>query len=143
MTDSDTTITITSATNFPAAGTIKIDDEIITYTGKTGTTQLTGCVRGTVDGDGTSTTAAAHDDNSIVQLYEFAGIPLIQINRTHAAITDVELDSFTIATTTSATSTIAGGGDAVRCTKNIPADAMQPTVQIIDENNLWILRDWF
>ena len=135
ITNSATTITCDDVTNFPTASTVRIDDELITYTGKTGTTQLTGCVRGTVDGDGTSTTAAAHDDNSIVQLYEFAGIPLIQINRTHAAITDVELDSFTIATTTSATSTIAGGGDAVRCTKNIPADAMQPTVLLMELPN--------
>ena len=42
----DTTITVTSTKGFPDDyGLLKIDDEIITYTGKTDTT-FTGCVRG-------------------------------------------------------------------------------------------------
>lgn len=49
-----TTIPITSGTNFPAAGTVLIDSEQITYTGNTGTT-LTGATRGA-----NGTVAAAH-----------------------------------------------------------------------------------
>jgi len=49
-----TTITITSTTSYATSGFIKIDNEVISYTGKTGTT-LTGCIRG-VEG----TTATTH-----------------------------------------------------------------------------------
>ena len=41
-----TTINVASTTSFPAAGTIQIEWEIITYTGKTATS-FTGCTRGT------------------------------------------------------------------------------------------------
>ena len=55
-----TTITVDSTTGFTSAGSIKIDNEIITYTGITSTT-FTGCVRGTG-----GTTAASHSDNAVV-----------------------------------------------------------------------------
>lgn len=54
LNDSDTTINVTSTAGFPAAGTVLIDAEIITYSGKTGTS-FTGCTRGTSE-----TTAAYH-----------------------------------------------------------------------------------
>jgi len=132
LTDAATTITCDDVTNFPTAGTVKIDKELITYTGKSGTTGLTGCTRGTVNGDGTNTTAAAHDDNSIVKLYMFAGIPLIEINKVHTAVENPELDSFIINTTTSATTTTGGGGTEVYVTKNISYDVLQPIVQTMD-----------
>jgi hypothetical protein len=44
ITDASTSIPLTSATNFPAAGYILIGSEIIYYTGKSGNT-LVGCVR--------------------------------------------------------------------------------------------------
>ena len=56
----DTTITVTSTTDFPTTGTIRIENELITYTGKTGTT-FTGCTRGASD-----TTAADHATGLIV-----------------------------------------------------------------------------
>ena len=43
----DLTITIADNTNFPPAGALFVEGEIVTYTGKSGTTQLTGCTRGT------------------------------------------------------------------------------------------------
>jgi hypothetical protein len=55
-----TTIVIDSTTGFPSAGTIIIDNELITYTAKTGT-DFTGCVRGAL-----GTIAASHLDNSLV-----------------------------------------------------------------------------
>lgn len=62
--DSITTITVDDTSTFPApaSGKIKIDSEIISYTGKTGTT-FTGATRG-VDG----TLAAAHADNAPVRV---------------------------------------------------------------------------
>ena len=41
----DTTLTVADCSLFPTAGTVYVDNEIITYTGKTGSTQLTGCTR--------------------------------------------------------------------------------------------------
>jgi len=55
-----TTVTVDSAANFTETGYIKINDEIIEYTGKTSTT-FTGLIRGSL-----STTAAAHADNDAV-----------------------------------------------------------------------------
>lgn len=61
ITSSDTTITVDSATNYANSGMLRIENELITYTGKTATT-FTGCVRGVE-----ATDAAAHSDNSEVQ----------------------------------------------------------------------------
>jgi hypothetical protein len=58
--NSTATIVVDSTTGFATTGTLLIDSELITYTGKTAT-DFTGCVRG-VEG----TTAAAHVDNAIV-----------------------------------------------------------------------------
>ena len=58
--DSETSIDITSITGFPSAGAIKVNSEIITYTGIS-TLTLTGCTRGT-----NSTSAAAHDNGATV-----------------------------------------------------------------------------
>jgi hypothetical protein len=59
ISDSDTSIILTSVTGFPAAGTVLIENELITYA-SISTLTLTGCTRG-VEG----TTAAAHADASI------------------------------------------------------------------------------
>lgn len=50
ITNSDTTISLTNTTNFPVAGAVTIDQEVIFYTNISGS-DLTGCVRGS---DGTS-----------------------------------------------------------------------------------------
>ena len=57
---SETTLTVDSTTNFQSKGTVTIDSEQITYTGKT-TTTFTGCTRAA-----NSTSAATHDDNAVV-----------------------------------------------------------------------------
>ena len=55
-----TTVTVDSAANFASSGYIKIEDEIIEYTGTTSTT-FTGLLRGSLN-----TTAAVHADNEAV-----------------------------------------------------------------------------
>jgi len=131
----DVTATCDDVSNFPTTGTVRIDNELITYTGKNGTTELTGLTRGTVNGDGTNTTADTHDNDSIVALYLFAGIPLIDINKTHTALSDIEVDSFTIITSAGATATVAAGGDNVKITKNVIADVMHPIIQTMELPN--------
>lgn len=63
LTDSATTLTVDTTDTMRTAGFVKIDDEIIEYTGKTSTT-LTGCTRGALQ-----TAAATHTDNTIVNSY--------------------------------------------------------------------------
>jgi len=58
--NSETAIDLTSISGFKTAGAIKIDSEIITYTGIS-TLTLTGCTRGT-----NSTSAATHDSGATV-----------------------------------------------------------------------------
>ena len=55
-----TTVTVDSAAAFPSSGYIKIEDEIIEYTGTTSTT-FTGLIRGSLN-----TTATTHADNEAV-----------------------------------------------------------------------------
>lgn len=57
ISDSDTTITVDSTSDFSSEGWIRIEDEEISYTGKTSST-FTGCTRGINE-----TTAVSHDDN--------------------------------------------------------------------------------
>jgi hypothetical protein len=60
LTNSATTVTVSSSKGFSEAGTILIGNEQITYTGLTATT-FTGCTRGA-----NSTTAATHSDTAIL-----------------------------------------------------------------------------
>lgn len=56
------TVNVASTTGYPSASTIRIDDELITYTGKTATS-FTGCTRGT-----NNTTATVHNLGATVRL---------------------------------------------------------------------------
>lgn len=58
-----TTITVDATTGFPSAGVIKVEDELISYTGTTATS-LTGITRAV---NGTST--AAHADNTSIEAF--------------------------------------------------------------------------
>lgn len=60
ISSSATTITVNSTTGFSTTGTILIESELVTYSGKTGT-QFTGCTRGA-----NGTAAAAHLNNTVV-----------------------------------------------------------------------------
>lgn len=63
ITNSETEINLVDASNFPSSGTIKIMEEQITYSGKTGNT-LTGCSRGA-----NSTIAYSHKKGVYVEEY--------------------------------------------------------------------------
>ncbi|MBP9715643.1 MAG: fibronectin type III domain-containing protein [Candidatus Pacebacteria bacterium] len=64
------TLSTTVPSYFPSAGSVLIDDEIITYTGKSGST-LTGITRGTaVNGNvGDRTTKALHTAGAVIYVY--------------------------------------------------------------------------
>lgn len=62
ISNSDTTLTLTDASSFPTSGTVLIDEELITYSGKS-SNDLTGLTRGT-----NGTAAASHISGETVQL---------------------------------------------------------------------------
>ena len=62
------TVNVDDSSNWPTNGYVKIDDEIIKYTGKPSTTSITILASPTGRAQD-STVAAAHEDNSLVQLY--------------------------------------------------------------------------
>ena len=132
LTDSDTTITLSDATNFPTSGFIVIEkvltssdttnelligkyaNETIQYTGKTGN-NLTGCTRGTaapIEGATPNvTTARAHNSGAKV-------FGSYIITRTTSSITDNGVStsysfSFTFSLASSATTGGTGGGSFV------------------------------
>lgn len=61
LTSGATTVNLDDASGYDSTGWVRIDDEIISYTGKSGN-QLTGCARGAF-----STTAAQHSKDAKVQ----------------------------------------------------------------------------
>ena len=132
LTATATTISLTSGVNFDdtsgiysrlASGlwNIKIGDEIISYTAIS-TNTISGALRGV-----SSTTAAAHVAGTEVELYQSYSVPFTEINKTHTAISNVEIDSYTVATTTAASVGASGqyaefGGNAINATENAMMD---------------------
>ncbi len=101
ITTSATTLTLASATGFATGSiTVKIDNEIIT--GSLSGTTLSSLTRGIA-----SSTAAAHTAAATIEFYQILGTPLTEINKTHTAIANIGLDSYTVGLTTAPT--ISGG----------------------------------
>ena len=121
ITNSATTITLTSASGFSVSGTVRIGDELITYTGIS-TNDLTGCTRGT-----NSTTAAAHVSTTAVR-----EATVTRYNTTDFTTNTFEIlaipnaDSFTIKmpTTETGTGMTAAGGATIN-----PYEEIGPTIQ--------------
>jgi len=132
ITATATSITLTSGTNFDDTSGkysrdasnvyyIKIDDEIISYSTISGT-GITSATRGA-----NSTTAAAHANGATVELYQIHKVPLYDINKTHTAIANIQMDSYTIVLSTTpvvdgAGSTSTFGGSVATATENAQYD---------------------
>ena len=87
--NSVTTITLTSTTGFPTSGSIKIDSEIISYTGKSGN-DLTGCTRGSQ-----STTPASHlNGASVTALTAWGESSLVEASAVSIDPGNWSLDNF-------------------------------------------------
>ena len=136
ISNSDTSIAVNDASAFHKiingqaisasnVGYIQIDDERISYSaisndGKT----ITAHERG-VDG----TTAVSHVDESVVLCYNLDGIPLTEINKTHANIQDPTLDSYDLATTSISSRGILSGGNDIVATQNIQYEILAPQIE--------------
>ena len=135
--NSQTTLTLTSGTGFVASNDnsrcyIKIGDEIMFGT-ISGTT-LSNITRGFE-----ASPALAHSSGATVELYQLNGIPLTEINKTHTAVGNTMMDSYTITTSTNADSTVTvGGGATMVATENAQMDGMQTLIPTIvhPENTL-------
>ena len=128
ITATATSITLTSGTNFDDTSGkysrdasnvyyIKIGDEIISYS----------TISGTGITSANSTTAAAHANGATVELYQIHKVPLYDINKTHTAIANIDMDSYTIVLSTTpvvdgAGSTSTFGGSVATATENAQYD---------------------
>jgi hypothetical protein len=101
ITNSATTLTVNSTTEFPSAGTLVIGSENISYTGSTSTT-FTGCTRGA-----NATTALAHLNNAIITMTAAA------LNLTGYSSQAQLRKTHTSSTATAFTSTITAATDGV------------------------------
>jgi len=149
MSAATTTLTLTSGTNFSNTSGkysklannlwyIKIDDEIMTYT-TISTNVISGLTRGV-----NSTTAVAHSDSATVYLYQAHKIPFTEINKTHTAIANPEIDSYTVLLDTTpvtdgSASVSEFGGTVVTATENALMDYMQTIVSALEFQNTRII----
>lgn len=158
----DLTITLTDATGFPGVGgTIRIGDELITYTGVS-TNDLTGCTRGT-----SGTTAVGHSNEDLVMLvstwekdvdyqYNDDGFKIIFLDNfptdetivyahydynavgffeVYVTGTDGELSDTQITTVEETVDTVRSAG--------IDFDVLQPDYPLIDIEITFVLEDGF
>nr|ANO58131.1 VrlC protein [uncultured Bacteroidetes bacterium] len=148
MTAAATTLTLTSGTNFDDTSGkysktasnlwhIKIDDEIMTYS-TISTNAVSGLSRGV-----NSTTAAAHADGATVELYQAHKVPFTEINKTHTAIANIEIDSYTVTLTTTpvtdgASGTTEFGGRNITASENALMDYMQTIIGALELQNVAI-----
>ena len=84
-----------------------------------------------------STTAAAHADNTTVELYQINGTPLTEINKVHNAIANINIDSYTIAITNAPTisgssDTSEVGGISVFASENYRYETVRTVVKTLE-----------
>jgi hypothetical protein len=95
---------------------IKIDDEIMKYTAIS-----TNAVSSITRAQG-GTTAASHTDGATVELYILHGTPLTEVNKTFNAISNIEIDSYTVLLTSAPVIGSSGvsenGGSSITATEN-------------------------
>ena len=130
ITDSATSLALTSVSLFPSSATsgsihLKIGDEIVT--GTISGTNVTSVTRAQ---DGT--TAAAHANGATVELYQINNVPLTEINKTHTSISNIGIDSYVIATSTQSDTASTSGGLSVVATENAMIDGIQTLVPTIE-----------
>ena len=136
ISDSDTTIQVNDASAFHIIingssvgpgnlGYIKIHNEIMSYSSITNNGRTITINERGLDG----TTAVSHPDESPVECYNLDGIPLIEINKTHEAISNPTLDSYDLATSSLGRLGIKSGGYNIVATQNIQYEILTAQIQ--------------
>jgi len=82
------------------------------------------------------TTAAAHTSGAKVELYMLHRVPFTEINKTHTAVANINIDSYTVVisspTISGGTDTATNGGSVVKATENASFDTGMPVVSILE-----------
>ena len=105
ITDTATSLTLTSSTNFPGSGTVHLYLKFPNEGGEIVSGTISGTTVSSISRAQGGSTAIAHADGVRIDLYQINGVPLTEINKTHTAIANIQMDSYTIALSTSATVT--------------------------------------
>ena len=145
ITAAATSLTLTSGTNFDDTSGkysrsassewwIKIDDEIMKYT-----TISTNAVSSVTRGQ-QGTTAASHADGATVELFIIHKVPLYEINKTHTAIANIGIDSYTVTlsstpVTDGSTGVAELGGSSVTATENAIIDYFKTIIGTMELPN--------
>ena len=135
LTAAATSLTLTSATNFEASSDssrcyVKIGTEILF--GTLSSTTISSLTRSVEDG-----VAQAHAAGTTVELYQLFKTPLTEINKTHTAIANIGIDSYTITLTTAPTVTgsstdVDVGGINVFATENMRFETMKTNLSLLE-----------
>ena len=135
ITATATSLTLTSATGFEASNLssrcyVKIGNEIMFGT-------LSSTTIGSLTRGDAGTTAAAHANGATVELYQILKTPLDQINKTHTALANIQMDSYTISLTTAPTitgaSTSAEVGDvSVFASENYRLELLKTSISALE-----------
>ena len=93
---------------------------------------MSGLTRGVND-----TTEAAHADNATVELYQAHKVPFTEINKTHTAVANIQIDSYTLTLTTTPVVDGSGslssvGGSEVVATENAIMDVFSTQIGIME-----------
>ena len=110
-------------------------DEIIAYSGLSSTNnkQVNFITNGrNHTGTAGTSTGKSHAAGAVVECYNFAGIPLTKINKTHSSgVTSINSPhSYNLQISgVNATASISGGGSNIVATQNIPWDVLTPQIQ--------------
>jgi len=109
---------------------IKIDDEILKYNTIT-TAGVSGVTRG-MD----NTTAASHADGTEVELYMIHKVPFTNINKTHTALSNITIDSYTVTllvapSISGGVTTAENGGSMVTASQNAIYNTCQPNISTL------------
>ena len=135
ITDTATSLTLTSSTGWPSSGTVYAKITSYDDDGDAVTEVVSGTISGTTISSltrGVEGTAADHEDDVAIEWYQLNGIPLTEINKTHTSLANIGIDSYTVSTSTSATADGVAGGSAIEATENAMIDQMQTLFSTIE-----------
>ena len=118
-------------------GFIKIDNEIISYTGVTNTGNLTGCTRGVLN-----TAAVVHSTGDTVQCFQNNGIVLSNLNTIHTVSKVNSLDEYEIIVQTSANDTKKSGESGVLASRNIQYENLTPNFNMFSPVNTSVVTNF-
>ncbi len=143
ITSTANSLTLSSGTNFAASNDssliyLKIGNEIISGSLQGDGVTVNSLTRSVEDG-----AAASHANAATVELYQLFGTPLTQINKTFAAIANIEIDSYTVSLSTAPTVTgssteVDAGGISVYATENYRFEEIKTNLSTLELPNTTI-----